>query len=131
LNVPEGCGTERSVRIAVLFPSTGLIDGELCDIAEERGAQVLIYKVSPEIVAAPNNPGAVSRMTQEMGSPQLLAEVARQAASVKPDVVVWACTSGSFLGTGSDASRSSTILRPSGNRKYNQTAWAMTSAGKR
>jgi len=92
----------RLIRIAILFPSTGLIDGELCDMAEERGAQALIYKVSPLAIADPASPSAVAAMVQEMGSPAMLAHVARQTLDVAPDVVVWACTSGSFLGGDAD-----------------------------
>jgi maleate cis-trans isomerase len=90
----------RPLRIAVLFPSTGLIDGELCDMAEARGAAALIYKVAPQSIAAPEDPRAVAAMVTDMGSPTTLATVARTAAAVSPDVVVWACTSGSFLGAG-------------------------------
>ncbi len=88
------------MRIAVLFPSTGLIDGELCDMAEERGASALIYKVAPQAIAPAEDPQAVAAMVTDMGAPATLAAVARTAAAVSPDVVVWACTSGSFLGAG-------------------------------
>lgn len=88
------------MRIAVLFPSTGLIDGELCVMAEERGASALIYKVAPQAVAEAEDPQAVAAMVTDMGAPATLAAVARTAAAVSPDVVVWACTSGSFLGAG-------------------------------
>ncbi len=91
---------KQRVRIAVLFPSTGLIDGEICDMAEERGAAALIFKVAPQTVAAADDPGEVAAMVTDMGSPATLATVARSAAAVSPDVVVWACTSGSFLGAG-------------------------------
>lgn len=91
---------KRHVRIAVLFPSTGLIDGEICDMAEERGATALLYKVAPQAVAAAEDPQAVAAMVTDMGAPSSLAAVARTAAAVSPDVVVWACTSGSFLGAG-------------------------------
>ncbi len=91
---------KRPLRIAVLFPSTGLIDGELCDMAEERGASALIYKVAPGAVAAAEDPTAVAAMVTDMGAPATLAAVARTAAAVSPDVAVWACTSGSFLGGG-------------------------------
>lgn len=90
--------SERPLRIAVLLPATGLIDGEICDIAEERGAQALIFKVAPPFVADAADADAVARMTQGMGSPSLLARIAGQAADVAADAVVWACTSGSFLG---------------------------------
>jgi maleate cis-trans isomerase len=90
----------RRMRIAVLFPSTGLIDGELCDMAEERGASALIYKVAPQAIAPAEDPQAVAAMVTDMGAPATLAAVARTAAAVSPDVVVWACTSGSFLGAG-------------------------------
>lgn len=89
------------VRIAVLFPSTGLIDGEICDMAEERGADAVIFKVAPRRVATAADAADVAAMTMEMGAPALLAEVARQAADAAPDVIAWACTSGSFL-TGAD-----------------------------
>jgi maleate cis-trans isomerase len=91
---------KRNLRIAVLFPSTGLIDGEICDMAEERGADALIYKVAPQSIAAEHDAEAVAAMVTDMGSPSTLAAVARTAAAVSPDVVVWACTSGSFLGGG-------------------------------
>jgi len=90
----------RRMRIAVLFPSTGLIDGELCEMAEERGASALIYKVAPQAIAAAADPQAVAAMVTDMGAPATLAAVARTAAAVSPNVVVWACTSGSFLGAG-------------------------------
>ena len=92
---------DRAIRIAVLFPSTGLIDGELCDLAEARGAEALLFKVSPAAIADPRDERAVARMTQEMGDPALLAQMAAQAADVHPHVVAWACTSGSFLTEGS------------------------------
>jgi maleate cis-trans isomerase len=90
----------KRIRIAILFPSTGLVDGELCDMAEERNADALIFKVAPRQVAAADDADAVAAMTIEMGAPELLAAVARQAIDTSPDVLVWACTSGSFLGEG-------------------------------
>lgn len=100
-------GTEttmaRPIRIAVLFPSTGLVDGEICDMAEERGANALLFKVAPSKTAQSDDPSSVASMTQEMGAPDLLARVSAEASVVEPDVIVWACTSGSFLvegGTG-------------------------------
>lgn len=67
-------------------------------MAAERGAEALIFKVAPSMIAVSSDPAAVAAMTQEMGSPSLLAAVAAQALDVAPDVVAWACTSGSFLG---------------------------------
>jgi len=104
--------SDRPVRIAVLFPSTGLVDGEICDLAEARGAEALIFKVSPKGVPDPADVGGVAAMTQEMGAPDLLATVAAQARDVDPDVVVWACTSGSFLGL--DSRRTSQVDAMSG-----------------
>jgi maleate cis-trans isomerase len=104
--------SDRPVRIAVLFPSTGLIDGEICDLAEARGAEALIFKVSPKGIPDSADVGGVAAMTQEMGTPDLLAKVAAQARDVDPDVVVWACTSGSFLGI--DARRTSQVDAMSG-----------------
>ena len=61
------------LRIALLIPSTGLIDGEMCDIAEERGAEALIFRVVPGAVADPRDPSAVADMVLEMGHPEQLA----------------------------------------------------------
>ena len=93
----------RRFRIALLIPSTGLIDGELCDIAEERGAEALIFRVVPGAVADPRDVSAVASMVLEMGHPEQLSAVAARTVDVAPDVVAWACTSGSFLGA-ADAS---------------------------
>ena len=70
-------------------------------MAEERGAEALIFRVAPHEIAAADDPVKVAAMAEEMGAPSLLASIAKQAADVKPDVVVWGCTSGSFLGEGS------------------------------
>jgi maleate cis-trans isomerase len=116
----------KPVRIAVLFPSTGLIDGELCDMAEERGAEALIYKVAPSAVASADDPVAVSGMTQEMGAPELLARVAATARDASPDVVVWACTSGSFLVEGgSGAAQASAMSQAAGGVPASTTSLAM------
>lgn len=119
----------RPVRIAVLFPSTGLVDGELCKLAEERGAEAFIYKVAPGVVARADDPAAVARMTQEMGTPSLLAQVASMARDVSPDVVVWACTSGSFLVEGgSGAAQAEAMSKAAGGVPASTTSLAMLEA---
>jgi maleate cis-trans isomerase len=77
------------MRIAWLYPSTGLLDSVAHDIARLRGAEVFAFRVR----AAPDAPLAVA----SLGEIGRLREVAAQARDVRPDVVVWACTAGSFI----------------------------------
>jgi maleate cis-trans isomerase len=90
---------QRRPRIVALVPSTFLIDGEFCDIAETAGAQAHLFRVfSPQIDE--EDAGEVADAARFMGTPALLARVAAEARQVSPDVAVWACTSGSFIDGG-------------------------------
>ena len=122
----------RRLRIALLIPSTGLIDGEMCDIAEERGAEALIFRVVPGAVADPRDPSAVADMVLDMGHPDQLAAVAARAVDVAPDVIAWACTSGSFLGAGDASARQVTAMTESaGGIPATTTSIAMLDALRR
>lgn len=92
-------------RIAVLFPPYGLIHNELCRLAGERGAEAVIFRVSagdapvdPESFVG--NPDANLRTLRTMGALGTLRRAAAETTTVYPDVVAWACTSGSFIGDG-------------------------------
>lgn len=87
-------------RIAALVPSTFLLDGEFCAIAEELGAQAHLFRVPSPEISDNGDAGAVADMVRFMGEPPLLARIASEAAQVTPDRVVWACTSGSFIDGG-------------------------------
>ena len=91
------------IRIAALVPSTYLIDGELCALAAQRGASAHVFRVAPKVVAAADDADAVADMAAEMGAPDILAAVAATAADIDPHVVIWACTSGSFIADGAPA----------------------------
>lgn len=93
----------RRPRVALLFPDFGLIDGELCDLAEKRGAEAVIFRVSAE--GGPSDqaefvgrPELLAGAVSSMGSLENLARVAGSTRLVDPDAVAWVCTSGSFLG---------------------------------
>ena len=92
-------------RIAVLFPPFGVIHGELCRLAGERGAEAVIFRVpaadtpvDPESFVG--NPDASVQAIQTMGALDTLRSVAAETSIVHPDVIAWTCTSGSFIGDG-------------------------------
>lgn len=92
-------------RIAVLFPPYGVIHNELCRLAGERGAEAVIFRVpagdapvDPESFVG--DPDANVRALRTMGGLDTLRRVAAETTTVDPDVVAWACTSGSFIGDG-------------------------------
>ena len=55
------------VRIAVLVPSTFLLDREVCEIASQRNAEAHIFRVSPRSHANPKDPESVADMVESMG----------------------------------------------------------------
>jgi maleate cis-trans isomerase len=92
----------RPTRIAYLFPVFGLIDGDICRIAEELGAEALIFRVPPgeesiDPESFVGDPQTTITATIGLGNPATLARIAAEATVVHPDVVAWGCTSGSFL----------------------------------
>lgn len=124
--------SKGAARIAVLVPSTFLLDGEICEIAARRGAEALLFRVHPESVADPRNPDAVARMVESMGSVESLSKAAAQTADVAPHAIVWACTSGSFLGDGSYGERQARALSEfGGNIPATTTSLALVAALKR
>lgn len=126
---PDLPSTGRPVRIAVLLPSTGLIDGEICDLAEERGAEAVIFKVAPQHVADAASADEVAAMTMEMGAPELLGQIARQTLDAEPDVLVWACTSGSFLvASGTGTAQSDAMTGAAGGLPSTTTSLAILDA---
>ena len=103
-------------RIAVLFPPYGLIHNELCRLAGERGAEAVIFRVpagdspvDPESFVG--NPDANARALRTMGALDTLRRVAAETTTVYPDVVAWACTSGSFIGDGHTLDHQVDIMR--------------------
>ena len=103
-------------RIAVLFPPYGLIHNELCRLAGERGAEAIIFRVpagdspvDPESFVG--NPEANVRALRTMGALDTLRAVAAETTTVDPDVVAWACTSGSFIGDGHTLDHQVDVMR--------------------
>ena len=94
-------------RIAVLFPAWGLIHNELCRLAESNGAEAVIFRVpareeetqttNPEDFVG--NPHVMVESIQSMGGLDTLRAIASDTRVTHPDVICWACTSGSFLGS--------------------------------
>ena len=93
-------------RIAVLFPAFGLIHNELCRLAEQHGAEAVIFRVPAEEegeetvdpASFVGNPDVMAQAIQAMGGLRTLRSVAAEARMTHPDAIAWACTSGSFLG---------------------------------
>jgi maleate cis-trans isomerase len=90
------------IRIAYLFPVFGLIDGDICRLADELGAESLIFRVPPgdapvDPASFVGDPDTTIAATIGLGNPATLARIATEARVVDPDVVAWGCTSGSFL----------------------------------
>lgn len=124
--------SEGAARIAVLVPSTFLLDGEICEMAARRGAEAHLFRVHPESVADPRDSDAVARMVEDMGSVESLSKAAAQTADVAPHAIVWACTSGSFLGDGRYGERQARALSESaGNIPATTTSLALVAALKR
>ncbi|MXZ28935.1 MAG: hypothetical protein F4Y72_11630 [Gammaproteobacteria bacterium] len=124
--------SEGAARIAVLVPSTFLLDGEICEMAARRGAEAHLFRVHPESVADPRDSDAVARMVEDMGSVESLSKAAAQTADVAPHAIVWACTSGSFLGDGNYGERQARALSKSaGNVPATTTSLALVAALKR
>ena len=103
-------------RIAVLFPPFGVIHGELCRLAGERGAEAVIFRVpaadtpvDPESFVG--NPDASVRAIETMGALDTLRSVAAETSIVHPDVIAWTCTSGSFIGDGHTLDHQIDVLR--------------------
>lgn len=118
-----------AARIAVLVPSTFLLDGEICEMAARRGAEAHLFRVHPESVANPRDSDAVARMVEDMGSVESLSKAAAQTADVAPHAIVWACTSGSFLGDGNYGERQARALsRFGGNIPATTTSLAIVAA---
>ncbi len=124
--------SEGAARIAVLVPSTFLLDGEICEMAARRGAEAHLFRVHPETVADPRDSVAVARMVEDMGSVESLSKAASRTADVAPHAIAWACTSGSFLGDGNYGERQARALSESGgNIPATTTSLALVAALKR
>lgn len=123
-------------RIAVLFPPYGLIHNELCRLAGERGAEAVIFRVSagdtpvdPESFVG--NPDANLRTLRTMGALDTLHRVAAEATTVNPDVVAWACTSGSFIGDGHTLDHQVDVMREAAGVPATTTSVAIVHALRR
>ena len=104
----EGGPVERTyTRIAVLFPAWGLIHNELCRLAEDNGAEAVIFRVPANDAGSQTtdpedfvgNPDVMVEAIQTMGGLDTLRAIASETRVINPDAICWACTSGSFLGT--------------------------------
>ena len=126
----------KKPRIAVLFPDFGLIDGDLCDIAEGLDAEAVIFRVPH--TAGPSDPRGfegkaevMATAIQSMGDLDNLERVARQTRGVHPDAVVWACTSGSFLGDPAQLARQIPVMAEAAGAPATTTSRAVLEAIRR
>ena len=121
-----------TVRIAVLVPSTFLLDREICEIASQRKAEAHIFRVSPKFLADPEDPESVADMVEGMGSLESLSRAASQVTDVMPHVIAWACTSGSFLGDGGSGQAQAQVMsKHAGGIPATTTSLAMLAAARR
>ena len=123
-------------RIAVLFPPYGLIHNELCRLAGERSAEAVIFRVpagdapvDPESFVG--NPDANVRALRTMGGLDTLRRVAAETTTVYPDVVAWACTSGSFIGDGHTLDTQVDVMREAAGVPATTTSVAIIHALRR
>jgi maleate cis-trans isomerase len=115
-------------RIALLVPSTFLIDGPLCRLAEEVGLQPSLLRVPSPAVADTSDAGAVADMVRFMGDTESLAAAARLAREVEPDVIAWGCTSGSFIDGGQMGDRQAAAMEAAAGVPAITTSQAMIAA---
>ena len=123
-------------RIAVLFPPYGLIHNELCRLAGERGAEAVIFRVPAADTAVDpesfvGNPDANLRALRTMGALDTLRRVAAETTTVEPDVVAWACTSGSFIGDGHTLDHQVDVMREAAGVPATTTSVAIVHALRR
>jgi maleate cis-trans isomerase len=120
-------------RIAVLFPEYGLIDGHLHKLADRMGADILMFKVPAyEEARDPDtfvgDPNQIAGSVLLMGSLETLRKVGKQAGLVHPDAVVWACTSGSYMGPPEVISRQTEVLSEAAGAPATTTTIAVLKA---
>lgn len=115
-------------RIALLVPSTFLIDGPACRLAEDIGLDPCIVRVPSPAIADTLDADAVADMVRFMGEPESLAAAARLACEVDPDVIAWCCTSGSFIDGGQMGERQAAAMREASGVPTITTSQAMIAA---
>lgn len=115
-------------RIALLVPSTFLIDGPVCRLAEEVGLQPCLLRVPSPTIADTSDAGAVADMVRFMGDTESLAAAARLAREVEPNVIAWGCTSGSFIDGGQMGKRQAAAMEAAAGVPAITTSQAMISA---
>lgn len=95
-------------RIGVIYPADGLIDEEYWRLAP-NGVSILITRIG-----VPDEPVSVA-MATKVGETDEIEQAAKCLKIVRPNVIVYACTSGSFVkGTGWDLEIADRIEKASG-----------------
>lgn len=77
-------------RIGVIYPADGLIDEEFWKLSPD-GVSILLTRIS-----VPDDPISVSMVTQ-VGETEEIEQAARALKITRPNVIIYACTSGSFV----------------------------------
>ena len=100
----------RKARIGVIYPADGIIDEEYWQLAPE-GVSILITRIP-----VPNDPISIGMVTQ-VGETTEIEAAAKTLRITRPNVIVYACTSGSFVkGLGWDRAIADRIEKASGTR---------------
>jgi maleate isomerase len=95
-------------RIGVIYPADGLIDEEYWRLAP-NGVSILMTRIG-----VPDEPVSVA-MATKVGETEEIEQAAKCLKIVRPNVIVYACTSGSFVkGTGWDLEIADRIEKASG-----------------
>jgi maleate isomerase len=115
-------------RVALLVPSTFLIDEPVCRLAVEIGLRPCLLRVPAPGEVDSTDADAVADMVKFMGDPDSLAAIARTARDVLPDVVAWGCTSGSFIDGGQMATRQAASMMEAAGVPAITTSQAMLAA---
>ena len=126
-------------RIAVLFPAYGLIHNELCRLAEDHGAEAVIFRVPAQEEDSQTtdpadfvgNADFMVEAIQTMGGLDTLRSIASETRVTNPDAICWACTSGSFLGNADTRYHQGSALREEAGVPATTTSVAILEALRR